>query len=47
MTARGVLFALATALSMTAAARVQSPAAPTPFSPAVAVGDLVYLSGCR
>ena len=45
MTARGVLFALATALSMTAAARAQSPAAPTPFSPAVAAGDFVYLSG--
>jgi reactive intermediate/imine deaminase len=45
MTARGILFALATALSMTAAPRAQSPAAPTAFSPAVAAGDFVYLSG--
>jgi hypothetical protein len=44
MTARGVLFALATALSMTAAARAQSPAAPTPFSPAVAAGDTAMQS---
>jgi enamine deaminase RidA (YjgF/YER057c/UK114 family) len=30
---------------MTAAPRTQSPAAPTPFSPAGAAGDFVYLSG--
>jgi hypothetical protein len=45
MTARGVLFALAVALSMTAAARAQPPAAPMPFSPAVAAGNSIYLSG--
>jgi hypothetical protein len=44
MTARGVLCALAIACSMTAAAGAQSPAAPVPSSPAVASGDVVYLS---